>query len=273
MRQSAHFSVFFSALVGLLVIPASALGQNDRERADTAAAPAEIVDPVGIAVEEAVRLYGSPELLLESSDMLILEHSDEMIRGTVTLDFHGQKTSFTSSMTTPTLVKLQIVLGDVVLEAEADLAAGTRILDGHAHAITVEERLALIALGGHLARAVQCEQNELLPHEDWALRMLSYLGEAPVGSPIPRLTVTLPLAVSFATPHDDQSDLAGSCPSNNENFIRCDDDFLCGESSQSGVRYIKGCGTGIHTLWHDACLTFNHDYCAENILVGCDLVV
>ncbi|MEE9293446.1 MAG: hypothetical protein V3W34_00570 [Phycisphaerae bacterium] len=236
MRQLARFSVFFSALVGLLLMPTSAIGQNDRESAEGAAAP-----PFQIAT-----------------------HSDDEITGAYTRD--ALRISFTSRLVTPTRVVLQVQLDGAVLDAEVDLAHETAILDGHGHALSVEQIKAIQAVGNDLERYLDPDRRKPLRHEDMLYRVLSFYTMVPPGIPLERLEVSAAVSTCFPA---DTSGAGGICGGGAEDLLDCNGIDSCLDDNNDGICYLEtACDCAYYDVWHDS---LGHCFCREIQGAGADL--
>ncbi len=242
-------------------------------------------DSVANDVIEALALVRSPERLIGESRLNIIDWNNNSLSGELDLLYNGQRVIFRSSRVSSTQVNLHIELGDVVLEAHADLKANTRILDGHDHALSLDQRLALIAFVSQLHLQLQPYQNTLPEHEDLLFRVVNYYAEAPVGWPLKHRVIAPPPAGPLAIDSIDDSELfelgggqnGGDSP---ENLSSCQSGCVDGEN---GITlYSNPCCSRNHTLCHDAhsfpfiCGTGTtpgqpHPYCCETIRSGCDI--
>ncbi|MCH8283798.1 MAG: LLM class flavin-dependent oxidoreductase, partial [Chloroflexi bacterium] len=112
------------------------------------------------------------------------ELTDEAISGTLELESNGQRVTFTSSQVTRTVVRVRLELGEVVLEAEADLQANTRSLHTNGHELSVQESLALQALFAHLNAQPQPRDDNVAPHRALLSKTVAFLASVPPDSPL-----------------------------------------------------------------------------------------
>jgi len=238
-------------------------------------------------VREALALVRSPERMIEESRFEVTELTDTAISGVLDLLYNGQRVTFTSSMATPTMVRLRLELGDVVLEADAHLEGNTRTLDGHGHALSLDQRLALTALALQLHLRLQPYQNALPEHEDLLFRVVNYYAEAPVGWQLRRLELTPPPPgpLPLSEPLDDTEVLGASSGQCGGDFA--EDLSTCPSSGcvndEDGITLLSNpCCCRDHTLCHDAhsfpfiCGSGStpgqpHRFCCETVRSGCDI--
>lgn len=225
-------------------------------------------EPEAQAVREVLALVRSPERLIAESRLDFVALRDGRIVGSLALEYDSQRISFRSVRAAPNLVKVRVELGDAILEAEANLRQNTRVLDGHDHALTLGQRLALVALTTHLEQQLQPYSKPLTPEEDLLFRVCAYWSDAPMGLKLPRLDLEPP-NLGLCNPVGNAS---GTCPSASESFFFCEDGFFCGNAfSGDGVCELgDGCQMALYNLQHDAC-SGKHDYCYETIPAGCSL--
>ena len=133
----------------------------------------------GHAVAQERKLDEKPPL---APAVQFTAHRDDEIAGAYTRD--AVRISFTSQLETPTRAVIQVRLSDLILDAEIDLEKKTAILDGHGHALSVQQIKALQAVGNHLERYLDPDRREPLQHEDMLYRVLSYYTMVPPGSPL-----------------------------------------------------------------------------------------
>ncbi len=230
-------------------------------------------------IDELRALLRSPDRLVAQSRLQLEAPSSLAISGILESDYGGQRIIFRSVMTTPAeaVVQIEIPGSHAWLEAEADFAANLRTLDGHQHALTVVERIALTALVAQLEQLLQPYPLPPAPHEDFLFRVTSYWCEAPVGWPLGRHEIDLndvieadPIGEDVSAPHGGGGDEpeGGGCPNDVDQLGSCNDPGLCGEPSDNSTRVCPNpCGAAQFTLWHDACP--GHDYCPETLPAGC----
>lgn len=201
----------------------------------------------------------------------ITTRTDEEIRGVLTRN--SMRLTFASRMETPSRAVLRLKVGNVVLDAEADLAADTRTLDGHDHGLTFDERMALVELTGELERSLDPYRRRLSPHEDFLFRLVSYWAEAPVGWPLQRRVIPLlrPLAPAMTQQASGHACLFGDESENLGDFTDdCGDEDWCGCESETGIRYLEaGCACYPYALEHDAANI--HCFGVETVVAGCSL--
>ncbi len=210
--------------------------------------------------------------------MQITAHTDDQITGVLTRG--SLRVGFASRMETPSRAVLRLELGHLVLNAEADYQNETRTLDGHGHALTVEERMGLLALSAKLERYLNPYNRQLLGHEDLLFRVVSYWAEAPDSFPLKRRVISVPLPVP-AIPEPLTQASSQTCSTGCEPEPPCFDDDSCCErcgflfcgcdgEREFEFRYLEqGCACASYVLKHDYLGV--HCYCSEILQAGCDL--
>ncbi|HEY3242172.1 MAG TPA: hypothetical protein VGM03_02380 [Phycisphaerae bacterium] len=241
-------------------------------------------EPDGTGLPDVLALIRSPERLTAGSHFELSEWTGHAIAGKLEVGYDSQRLVFRCLAPSPARASVHVEFsgGEVLLDAEADFPANLRILDGHEHALSIGERVALTTLVAHLERRLQPYQPQIPAHEDFLFRVVSCWAEAPVGWPLRRREIILPPMIEAPKPTpadmpasgvdtpegggDDPE--GGGCPNDVDQLVGCNDPGLCGEGSDGTARICPNpCGASLHTLWHDACPI--HDYCSESLPTGC----
>ncbi len=124
----------------------------------------------------------------------VTTHTDEEILGS--FNDESSNVEFEARMETSWEVSVQVRVGDLVLDASAELGEDGKkkvaIVDGHGKALAPEDKMALIALSGLLERYLEPYKRTPPPHEDLLVRTVGLWSEAPVGHPLKRKEVRSP---------------------------------------------------------------------------------
>ncbi len=129
---------------------------------------------------------------ITAPEMQFTTRNEQQIAGV--LSQPSMRIAFAARMANPSRAVLRLELGDIGLDAEADFEKDTRTLDGHGHALSVDERMALLDLHAELSRNLNPFNRQLLEHEDLLRRVVAYWADAPVGWPLKRRVTFLPRA-------------------------------------------------------------------------------
>lgn len=225
---------------------------------------------------EAWRLIESAEAMLDDSQLTVASRTDDAIIGVGELAYNGTRVAFSSSQVAESLVQVRVEWGDVTLEAEADLAAGVRVVDGHDHALDLDERLALSALSLQLEVFFNPYDNVLAPHEDSLYRAVSFWADAPVGWPLRRIAVgETPIGEPEPALDDAEGplDSQGNCGTGGENLLDCADG--CRDDDDGRTPLANPCCCNTYSLWHDRhtapLICRGHDFCRERVPGGCNI--
>lgn len=230
------------------------------------------------AAQIALQQVHTPDQLIAQSSLDIAARTERSIVGALEFHYNGQRITFISERATPSVVRLHVGLGEIVLEAEADIDANVRTLNGLGHALSLNEKLALLALSIQLERQLDTREKILPLHEDFLLRVSSYWSEAPVGWPLASRSIAgpppgQPLAVAEEIAEDAPAQAAAACASGGENFLECQSGCV---HDDDGITLLSNpCCCRNRSLWHDAQNIIGqctiHGFCRESIRGGCDL--